>query len=65
MPKIEQFLVELPQITQVGETIVVKRISLKKQSVIIFEYIVTAVQFDASRESNNSPYAIVKAFLMH
>jgi len=64
-PKIEQFIVELPQIPQVCETIVVKRISPKKESVIIFEYIVTAVQFNASRESNDSPHARVKAFLMH
>ena len=64
MPKVEQFVVELPQIPQVGETIVVKRISPKKQSVIIFEYIVTVVQFNASRESNNLPHARVKAFLM-
>ena len=64
-PKIEHFVVELPQIPQVGETIVVKRISPKKQSVIMFEYIVTAVQFNASKESDDSPHARVKAFLMH
>ncbi|MEH2319097.1 hypothetical protein [Nostoc sp.] len=50
-PKIEIFVVNVPQIPKIGETIVVERISPQKQLVIIFEYIVTAVQFNASRES--------------
>ncbi|MBW4634819.1 MAG: hypothetical protein KME30_23800 [Iphinoe sp. HA4291-MV1] len=64
-PKIETFVVDLPQIPQVGETIVVERMSPKKQFVIIFEYIVTAVQFNASRESADLPDARVSAFLNH
>ncbi|MFN6536841.1 MAG: hypothetical protein RM021_010775 [Nostoc sp. EkiNYC01] len=64
-PKIETFVVDLFQITQVGETIVVERISAQKQFVIIFEYIVTAVQFNAFKESADSADAQVSAFLNH
>ncbi|MBW4675776.1 MAG: hypothetical protein KME52_17655 [Desmonostoc geniculatum HA4340-LM1] len=64
-PKIETFLVDVSQIPQVGETIVVERISAQKQFVIIFEYIVTAVQFNASKESADSADAQVSAFLNH
>ncbi|MBC1236040.1 hypothetical protein VF14_05410 [Nostoc linckia z18] len=64
-PKIETFVVDVPQIPQVGETIVVERISPQKQFVIIFEYIVTAVQFNASKESADSADAQVSAFLNH
>ncbi|MDB9501198.1 hypothetical protein PN458_21550 [Nodularia spumigena CS-336/02] len=55
----------LPQIPKVGETIVVERISPQKQFVIIFEYIVTAVQFNASRESIDSADAQISASLNH
>lgn len=58
-------MVNLPQIPKVGETIVVERISPQKQFVIIFEYIVTAVQFNASRELADSANAQVSAFLNH
>ncbi|MBD2412177.1 hypothetical protein FACHB389_07385 [Nostoc calcicola FACHB-389] len=64
-PKIETFVVDLSQIPQVGETIVVERISAQKQFVIIFEYIVTAVQFNAFKESADSADAQVSAFLNH
>ncbi|MFN6485518.1 MULTISPECIES: hypothetical protein [unclassified Nostoc] len=64
-PKIETFLVNVPQIPKIGETIVVERISPQKQFVIIFEYIVTAVQFNASKESLDSADAQVSAFLNH
>ncbi|QSJ14804.1 hypothetical protein JYQ62_23285 [Nostoc sp. UHCC 0702] len=64
-PKIETFVVNLPQIPQVSETIVVERISPQKQFVIIFEYIVTAVQFNASKELPDSADAQVSAFLNH
>jgi hypothetical protein len=64
-PKVETFLVNVPQIPKIGETIVVERISLQKQFVIIFEYIVTAVQFNASKESIDSADAQVNAFLNH
>ncbi|MBD2514119.1 hypothetical protein H6G93_03695 [Nostoc sp. FACHB-973] len=64
-PKIETFVVDVSQIPQVGETIVVERISAQKQFVIIFEYIVTAVQFNASKESADSADAQVSAFLNH
>ncbi|WP_392531091.1 hypothetical protein [Nostoc sp. C117] len=64
-PKIETFIVDISQIPQVGETIVVERISAQKQFVIIFEYIVTAVQFNASKESADSADAQVSAFLNH
>jgi hypothetical protein len=64
-PKIETFVVNLPQIPKVGETIVVERISPQKQFVIIFEYIVTAVQFNASRELADAADAQVSAFLNH
>jgi len=47
-------VVNVPQVPKIGETIVVERISPQKQFVIIFEYIVTAVQFNASRESADS-----------
>ncbi|MFB2736992.1 hypothetical protein ACE1AN_04865 [Umezakia sp. BLCC-F208] len=55
----------LPQIPKVGETIVVERISPQKQFVIIFEYVVTAVQFNASRESLESADAQISASLNH
>ncbi|MDB9318047.1 hypothetical protein [Nodularia spumigena] len=58
-------MVSLPQIPKVGETIVVERISPQKQFVIIFEYIVTAVQFNASRESIDSADAQISASLNH
>jgi hypothetical protein len=61
----ETFTVNLAQIPKVGETIVVERISPQKQFVIIFEYIVTAVQFNASRESTDSADAQVSASLNH
>ncbi|MFN6565104.1 MAG: hypothetical protein RMY28_035630 [Nostoc sp. ChiSLP01] len=64
-PKIETFVVDVCQIPKVGETIVVERISPQKQFVIIFEYIVTAVQFNASKESADSADAQVSAFLNH
>ncbi|ACC82686.1 hypothetical protein [Nostoc punctiforme] len=64
-PKVETFLVNVPQIPKIGETIIVERISLQKQFVIIFEYIVTAVQFNASKESIDSADAQVNAFLNH
>ncbi|KZL50749.1 MULTISPECIES: hypothetical protein [Cyanophyceae] len=64
-PKQETFVVSLPQIPKVGETIVVERISPQKQFVIIFEYIVTAVQFNASRESIDSADAQISASLNH
>ncbi|MEA5626174.1 hypothetical protein [Nostoc sp. UHCC 0251] len=64
-PKIETFVVNVPQIPKIGETIVVERISPQKQFVIIFEYIVTAVQFNASRESTDSADAQVNASLNH
>ncbi|MEJ6481617.1 hypothetical protein N0Y54_09825 [Nostoc punctiforme UO1] len=64
-PKLETFLVNVSQIPKIGETIVVERISLQKQFVIIFEYIVTAVQFNASKESIDSADAQVNAFLNH
>ncbi|KYC41237.1 hypothetical protein WA1_03640 [Scytonema hofmannii PCC 7110] len=64
-PKIETFTVNLPQIPQVGHTIVVERMSPNKQFVIIFEYVVTAVQLNASKVSTNSPDARVNAFLNH
>ncbi|MEH2437155.1 MAG: hypothetical protein V7K25_23435 [Nostoc sp.] len=64
-PKIETFVVNVPQVPKIGETIVVERISPQKQFVIIFEYIVTAVQFNASRESADSADAQVNAFLNH
>jgi hypothetical protein len=47
----ENFVVDLPQVPRVGETIIVERMSPTKQFVIIFEYIVTAVQFNAAKES--------------
>ncbi|MCC5636429.1 hypothetical protein LC593_11270 [Nostoc sp. CHAB 5844] len=58
-------MVNLPQIPQVGETIVVERISPQKQFVIIFEYIVTAVQLNASKESADAADAQVNASLNH
>ncbi|MBC1220010.1 hypothetical protein GNF10_15660 [Nostoc sp. UCD121] len=64
-PKLETFVVDVPQIPKIGETILVERISLQKQFVIIFEYIVTAVQFNASKESIDSADAQVNAFLNH
>uniref|UniRef100_UPI0039A4196F hypothetical protein n=1 Tax=Nostoc piscinale TaxID=224012 RepID=UPI0039A4196F len=64
-PKIETFVVNLPQIPKVGETIVVERISTQKQFVIIFEYIVTAVQLNASQESTDTADAQVNACLNH
>ncbi|MBN3938799.1 hypothetical protein [Nostoc sp. NMS9] len=64
-PKIERFVVNVSQIPKIGETIVVERISPQKQFVIIFEYIVTAVQFNASRESADAADAQVNAFLNH
>ncbi|MEH2069526.1 MAG: hypothetical protein V7K47_15415 [Nostoc sp.] len=64
-PKIETFVVDVSQIPQVGETIVIERISPQKQFVIIFEYVVTAVQFNASRKSADSADAQVSAFLNH
>ncbi|AUT01115.1 hypothetical protein CLI64_12270 [Nostoc sp. CENA543] len=63
-PKIENFVVDLPQIPRVGETIVVERISPQKQFVIIFEYIVTAVQLNASKSTNTAD-AQVNACLNH
>ncbi|MCF4969158.1 hypothetical protein [Nostoc sp. CMAA1605] len=63
-PKIENFVVDLPQIPRVGETIVVERISPQKQFVIIFEYIVTAVQLNASKSANGAD-AQVNACLNH
>ena len=64
-PRIETFVVDLPQVPKIGETIVVERMTAKNQFVIIFEYIVTAVQFNASRETENSTDARVNAFLNH
>ncbi|MCC5642343.1 hypothetical protein LC607_05140 [Nostoc sp. CHAB 5824] len=64
-PKIETFVVNVSQIPKIGETIVVERISPQKQFVIIFEYIVTAVQFNASKELADSADAQVNAFLNH
>ncbi|WP_096585642.1 hypothetical protein [Nostoc cycadae] len=64
-PKIETFVAHLPQIPKVGETIVVERISPQKQFVIIFEYIVTAVQLNASKESADAADAQVNASLNH
>lgn len=61
----ESFAVDLPQIPRIGETIVVERMSPTKQFVIIFEYIVTAVQFNASRESADLADARVNACLNH
>lgn len=57
-------MVDLPQIPRVGETIVVERISPQKQFVIIFEYIVTAVQLNASKSANAAD-AQVNACLNH
>jgi len=57
-------VVDLPQIPRVGETIVVERISPQKQFVIIFEYIVTAVQLNASKSANAAD-AQVNACLNH
>lgn len=62
-PKIETFVVELPQIPRIGETIVMKRISSKQKGVIVFEYIVTAVQFNTSQEDKYLPHVRVNAFL--
>ncbi|WP_066376624.1 MULTISPECIES: hypothetical protein [unclassified Anabaena] len=64
-PKIETFIVNLPQIPRVGETIVLERLSTQKQCIIIFEYIVTAVQLNASRESADAADAQVNACLNH
>lgn len=64
-PKLETFVVNLPQIPKVGETIIVERISPQKEFVIIFEYVVTAVQFNASRESTDAADAQVSASLNH
>ncbi|MDZ8257421.1 hypothetical protein [Nostoc sp. ChiQUE01b] len=64
-PKIETFVVNVSQIPKIGETIVVERISPQKQFVIIFEYIVTAVQFNVSKESADAADAQVNAFLNH
>lgn len=61
----ETFVVNLPQSPKVGETIVVERMSPTKQFVIIFEYIVTAVQFNASRESADLADARVNVCLNH
>ncbi|AFY33596.1 hypothetical protein [Calothrix sp. PCC 7507] len=61
----ENFVVDLPQIPRVGEIIVVERMSPTKQFVIIFEYIVTAVQFNASNESSDVPDARINACLNH
>jgi hypothetical protein len=61
----ETFVVNLPQIPKIGETIVVERMSPTKQFVIIFEYIVTVVQFNASRESGDLADARVNACLNH
>ncbi|MDB9375147.1 hypothetical protein [Nodularia sphaerocarpa] len=58
-------MVNLQQIPKIGETIVVERISPQKEFVIIFEYIVTAVQFNASRELNNAADAQISASLNH
>ncbi len=63
-PKIETFVVNLPQIPRVGETIVVERISPQKQCVIIFEYIVTVVQLNASN-SDDTADAQINACLNH
>ena len=57
-------MVNLPQIPKVGETIVVERISTQKQFVIIFEYIVTAVQLNAS-DSADTADAQIHACLNH
>jgi len=62
-PKIETFVVDLPQIPHIGETIVVERMSAKNQFVIIFEYIVTAVQLNAHSSGDDSPSSRVQAFL--
>ena len=64
-PMIETFVIELPQITHIGETIVIERMSPKNQFVIIFEYIVTAVQLNANSSEDNSPSSRVQAFLNH
>jgi hypothetical protein len=64
----ENFVVDLPQIPRIGDTVVVERMSPTKQFVIIFEYIVTAVQFNASNESTELaevPHARVNACLNH
>ncbi|MBR8837495.1 MAG: hypothetical protein DSM106950_26670 [Stigonema ocellatum SAG 48.90 = DSM 106950] len=64
-PRIETFVVDLPQIPHIGETIVVERMSPKNQFVIIFEYIVIAVQLNADSLGDNSPSSRVQAFLNH
>jgi hypothetical protein len=64
-PKMENFIVDLPQIPKIGETIVVERMSPIKQVVIIFEYIVTAVQFNASNELADVPDARINVCLNH
>lgn len=59
---------DLPQVPRVGETIIVERMSPTKQFVIIFEYIVTAVQFNAANESSelvDVAHARVNACLNH
>lgn len=64
-PKMETFVVDLPQIPKIGETIVVEKMSPMKQCVIIFEYIVTAVQFNAVSEATDAPHARVNVCLNH
>jgi hypothetical protein len=64
-PKMETFVVDLPQIPKIGETIVVERMSPTKQCVIIFEYTVTAVQFNAASESADAPNARLNVCLNH
>ena len=64
-PRIETFVVDLPQIPHIGETIVVERMSPKNQFVIIFEYIVTAVHIYADSLGDDSPSSRVQAFLNH
>jgi hypothetical protein len=61
----ETFVVDLPQIPKIGETIVVEKMSPTKEFVIIFEYIVTAVQFNAVSASADAPNARVNVCLNH
>lgn len=57
-------MVNLPEIPRIGDTIIVERISAQKQFVIIFEYIVTAVQLNASKSADTAD-AQVNACLNH
>lgn len=56
-------MVELPQVPRIGEKIVMKRFSTKQQGVIIFEYIVTGIQFNADKENEYFPHVRVNTSL--